>query len=173
MKIDVTQEQYEFLKELQHELLTQPTEGNANPVFWGIMEEKEIEVPEECGEPRIYMGDGVVATLKEAVAYVDEWIEDGDNITKEIWDEVDKECPFDTADFIKTYIYMQCRVVWVDKRSELSTYTGAFITKRACKEYIEKYGYNHPNPHTYAMTAIRNPEYETLINILKTIKFDD
>lgn len=34
-------------------------------------------------------------------------------------------------------------------------------------------GYNHSNPHTYAMTAIRNPEYETLINILKTINFDD
>jgi len=37
MKIEVTQEQYEFLKNLQHELLTQPTDGNANPVFWGVI----------------------------------------------------------------------------------------------------------------------------------------
>ena len=123
MKIEVTQEQYEFLKELQHELLTQPTDGQASPKFWGIMEEREVGVPDGCGDGRIYMGDGVVIT--------------------------------------------------VDKKSELSTYTGAFLTKRACKEYIDKYGYNHANPHTFAMTAIRNPEYETLINILETMKFDD
>ena len=173
MKIEVTQEQYNFLHELQHELLTQPTDGNADPVFWGVMEEKEIGVPDGCGEPRIYLGDGVVNTLEEAVAYVNEWIEDGDNVIKYVWDDVDKEWPEDVVDFIKTYIDMQCRLVSVDKKWELSDETGAFITKRACQEYIDKYGYNHSNPHTYAMTAFRNPEYETLINILKTIKFDD
>lgn len=173
MKIEVTQEQYNFLHELQHELLTQPTDGNADPVFWGVMEEKEIGVPDGCGEPRIYLGDGVVNTLEEAVAYVNEWIEDGDNVIKYVWDDVDKEWPEDVADFIKTYIDMQCRVVWVDKKWELSDETGAFITKRACQEYIDKYGYNHSNPHTYAMTAFRNPEYEKLLNLLKTIKFDN
>lgn len=173
MKIEVTQEQYEFLKNLQHELLTQPTDGNANPVFWGVIEEKEIGVPDGCGEPRIYLGDGVVNTLEEAVAYVNEWIEDCDDEIKYDWNEVDKEWPKDVADFIKTYIDMQCRVVWLDKKWELSDKTGAFLTKRACQEYIDKYGYNHANPHTYAMTAFRNYEYEKLINILKTIKFDN
>ena len=174
MKSEVTQEQYDFLHELQHELLTQPTDGNADPVFWGVMVEKEICAPNECGEPRIYMGGSAeTKTLEEAVAYVNEWIEDGDNITKEIWDEVDKEWPEDVVDFIKTYIDMQCRLVSVDKKQELSDETGAFITKRACQEYIDRYGYNHSNPHTYAMTAFRNPEYEKLIDILKTIKFDN
>jgi hypothetical protein len=173
MKIEVTQEQYNFLHELQHELLTQPTDGNADPVFWGVMEEKEIGVPDGCGEPRIYLGDGVVNTLEEAVAYVNEWIEDGDDEIKYVWSEVDKEWPEDVADFIKTYIYMQCRVVWLGKKWELSDKTSAFITKRSCQEYIDRYGYNHSNPHTYAMTAFRNPEYEKLINILKTIKFDN
>ncbi len=173
MKIEVTQGQYEFLKNLQHELLTQPTDGNANPVFWGVIEEKEIGVPDGCGEPRIYLGDGVVNTLEETVAYVDEWIEDCDDETKNVWDEVDKEWPEDVVDFIKTYIDMQCRLISVDKKCELSDETGAFLTKRACQEYIDKYGYNHTNPHTYAMTAFRNYEYEELINILKTIKFDN
>lgn len=172
MKIEVTQEQYEFLKNLQHELLTQPTDGNANPVFWGVIEEKEIGVPDGCGEPRIYLGDGVVNTLEEAVAYVNEWIEDCDDEIKYDWNEVDKEWSEDVADFIKTYIDMQCRVVWLDKKWELSDKTGAFLTKRACQEYIDKYGYNHTNPHTYAMTAFRNHEYEKLINLLKTVKFD-
>lgn len=173
MKIEVTHEQYDFLHELQHELLTQPTEGNANPVFWGVIEEKEIGVPDGCGEPRIYLGDGVVSTLEEAVAYVNEWIEDGDDEIKYVWNEVDNEWPENVADFIKTYIDRQCRVVWLDKKWELSDKTGAFITKHACQEYIDRYGYNHSNPHTYAMTAFRNHEYEKLINILKTIKFDN
>lgn len=176
MKIEITQEQYEFLKELQHELLTQPTDGQADPKFWGIMEEREIGVPDGCGDARIYMGDGVVATLKEAVAYVDEWLEgcyDPEGDVKNDWEEIDKGCADDVVEFLKTYIDTQCRIVWVDNRSELSTYTGAFLTKRACKEYIEKYGYNHSKPHTFGMTAIRNPEYETLVNILKTMKFDN
>ncbi len=174
MKLEVTQEQYSFLQELQHELLTQPTDGNADPVFWGITEEKKICAPNECGEPCIYMGGSVeTKTLEEAVAYVNEWIEDGDDEIKYDWNEVDKEWPEDVADFIKTYIDMQCRVVWLDKKWELSDKTGAFITKRACQEYIDRYGYNHSNPHTYAMTAFRNREYEKLINILKTIKFDN
>jgi hypothetical protein len=76
-------------------------------------------------------------------------------------------------DFMTAYNDSQCRLVWVDKKWELSDDTGAFITKRACQEYIDKYGYNHSNPHTYAMTAFRNHEYEKLINTLKTIKFDN
>jgi hypothetical protein len=118
----------------------------------------------------------VVNTLEEAIEYVNEWIEscyDPDGFIKQEWDGVNKEWMKDVVDFIKDYVEPQCRIVWVDNKYELSTYTGAFLTKRACKEYIDKYGYNHSNPHTYAMTAIRNPEYETLINILETMKFDD
>lgn len=173
MKIEVTQEQYDFLQELQHELLTQPTDGNADPVFWGVIEEKEISVPDGCGELRIYLGDGVVSTLEEAVAYVNEWIENCGDETKNAWNETDHECLEEVMDFMTAYNDSQCRLVWVDKKWELSDDTGAFITKRACQEYIDKYGYNHSNPHTYAMTAFRNPEYEKLLNLLKTIKFDN
>lgn len=177
MKIEVTQEQYDFLQELQHELLTQPNDGNADPVFWGVIEEKEISVPDGCGELRIYIGDSAEAkTLEEAVAYVDEWVkyrDDSDGSIEQDWDEVDKECLEEVMDFMTAYNDSQCRLVWVDKKWELSDDTGAFITKRACQEYIDRYGYNHSNPHTYAMTAFRNHEYEKLINTLKTIKFDN
>ena len=48
--------------------------------------------------------------------------------------------------------------------------TGAFLTKRACQEYISCYGYNHSRPHTYAMTAYRNYELARLLKILKTME---
>ena len=42
-----------------------------------------------------------------------------------------------------------------------------FITKKSCQEHIEKNGYHYKQPHTYAMTAWRNPEVERLYKILK------
>ena len=37
-KIEISKEDYEFLKELQHELNTQPNDGSADPVYWGVMD---------------------------------------------------------------------------------------------------------------------------------------
>ena len=34
MKINISQEDYEFLKHLQHELNVQENDGNAEPVYW-------------------------------------------------------------------------------------------------------------------------------------------
>lgn len=42
-----------------------------------------------------------------------------------------------------------------------------FLTKRACKKHIEQNDYHYDNPHTYALTAWRNPEVEHLLKILK------
>lgn len=44
-------EDIEFLRELQHELNTQETDGQASPRYWGIVEKREFA----CAE-----GDGVV-----------------------------------------------------------------------------------------------------------------
>ena len=73
MKIEISQEDYEFLKELQHELNTQENDGNADPLFWGVE-----ETCEECrgadgdfgGDPYIRYDDGKW-TLEEAVAEVE------------------------------------------------------------------------------------------------------
>jgi len=33
-----------------------------------------------------------------------------------------------------------------EEHSRVSEVTGAFLTKRACQEYISSYGYNHSRP---------------------------
>jgi hypothetical protein len=165
-----TDEDYKFLKDLQHELNTQENDGNADPVYWGVMETRLEPSPDGCGEPFIYMGDGVVMTVEEAVQYINENIEDDKDLQEE-WKGVDKDWMEDIADFIRDEMGIQeCRVVWQEERSSISKNTGAFITKRACKEYIEKYRYNHSNPQTYALTAYRNHELERLLNILKNLE---
>ena len=74
MNIEISQEDYEFLKDLQNELNTQENDCNADPVFWGVE-----ETVEECrggdgeygGDPYITFDDGKWS-LEEAVEEVEE-----------------------------------------------------------------------------------------------------
>lgn len=166
--IQISDEDYEFLKDLQHELNTQENDGNADPVYWGVMEHRMEPAPEGCGDPVVYMGDGTVMTTEEAVQYVEENISDYSEETQEAWKDVDKNWMDDVVTFIHDEMDIrECRVEWQEEKAFISQETGAFITKRACKEYIKKCHYNHSKPHTYAMTAYRNFELERLLKILR------
>lgn len=175
MKIEINKEDYEFLKDLQHELLTQENDGNADPVFWGVMEKKEVSVPDGCGDCSKIVYDDGAWDLKEAVEEVNGCISEYSQDVQEAWGNVDK------SDISDIYYFMTETLKWNNvtglfdfkEIDELCRFTGAFITKRACKEYVEKYSYNHSQPRTYAMTAYRNFELERLLNILKTIDLKD
>lgn len=172
--IRLSWEDYSFLKELQHELNTQTNDGNADPVYWGVMETREEGVPDGCGDPVLYMGDGATMELNEAVEYAQQYVHYDIETEKydERWEELDKS---NMSDFVKychdVFGWGDVRIVYVDKKQKLSEMTGAFLTKRACQEYISKFGYNHSRPHTYAMTAFRNFELERLLKILRNIEF--
>lgn len=170
-KIILSQDDYDFLKDLQHELNTQTNDGNADPVYWGVKESEMKGVPEGCGDPIIYMGDGVAMTTKEAVEYIEN---DVDDAYKEQWADVDKTDMDDVVRFMNENLeWDDVRVVYQRLEEHISRNTGAFLTKRACKTYIERYGYNHCQPRTYAMTAYRNDELERLLNILKTMNLKE
>ena len=170
--IQISDEDFKFLEDLQHELNTQTNDGNADPVYWGVMETREVGVPEGCGDERVYLGDGGMETLNGAVAYIGEYLVEDEDI--EAWNEVNKTDIDEVITFCREKLGMpEVRIVDVEKKSEISRQTGAFLTKRACQQYIDCYGYNHSNPHTYAMTAYRNFELEHLLKILKTIKLQD
>lgn len=178
MNIEISQEDYEFLKDLQNELNTQENDGNADPVFWGVE-----ETVEECrggdgeygGDPYITYDDGKWS-LEEAVEEVEEELKNNpeysDGWLHKEWEEVDKSCAEDVYEFMTDMLHWEgiYGVAYVENVKRVTPFTGAFITKRACKEYIKKYGYNHNDPHTYAMTAYRNFELGRLLKILKTIK---
>ena len=175
MKIEISKEDFEFLKDLQHELNTQPNDGNADPVFWGVLESEEVGVPDGCGDPYITYDDGKWS-LEEAVQAVEEYLaEENNEDFDDEWAEVDKR------DIQSVFDFMQETLKWknvydvVEFRTvdKLCENTGAFLTKRACKQYIEKYKYNHCNPRTYAMTAFRNFELERLLKILKTMELKE
>ena len=189
MNIEISKEDYEFLKELQNELNTQTNDGNANPVFWGVMEKVERAVPDGCGTTYIQCDDTTL-TLEDAIEKVEDHLAsmpedekiffvgtfDGFGYTKtqrnldEEWEAVDKESITEVFDFMELELkWNDIHLVDISEFDELSRYTGAFLTKRACQEYIDKFGYNHRKPRTYAMTAYRNFELERLLKILKNI----
>lgn len=172
--IKVSEEAYDFLKELQHELRIQENDGTADPLYWMVEEEETVGVPDGCGDPIIYMGDGGTMTTEEAVEYIEEeYLKDLDKDSKEEWAEVNKDYMEDVVRFMNDVLgWHEVRIVWERKQNVISRETGAFITKRACKEYIQKFGYNHTNPHTYAMCAYRNFELECLLKILKNMVMD-
>ncbi len=171
-QIKLSQDDAQFLRDLQHELLTQPNDGNADPVYWGVIETREEPAPEDCGDAIIYMGDGATMTTEEAVKWVNENIEDEDLIF--LWDTLNHDDLDTVFEFIHEKMGIEeASVVWVEEHSRVSEETGAFLTKRACQEYIRRYGYNHSRPHTYAMTAYRNYELARLLKILKTMEIKE
>lgn len=175
--IELSDQDYEFLKELQHELNTQENDGNADPVFWGVE-----ETVEECrggdgeygGDPYITYDDGKLS-LEEAIEEVEDELKNNPEYSDEWlhkeWEEVDKSCAEDVCEFMTGMLRLEgiYGVVYVEDVKRVIPFTGAFLTKRACKEYIKKYGYNHNDPHTYAMTAYRNFELERLLTILRNL----
>lgn len=76
MQIEISKEDYEFLKDLQHELNTQETDGQAEPKYWGIQDTRIIAVPKGCGDEMIYFGDGDVLSYEDTIKYIDETIKE-------------------------------------------------------------------------------------------------
>lgn len=176
MKIGLPKEDYEFLKELQHELNTQETDGQADPVYWSVMEKREVLTRNYNGEPRVQYDDGAYS-LEELLDLVKENIDDYDQEIKDEWKEVDKEEISDVAHFVcerMGYDNIYCDdIYYVTEEDHISQFSGAFLTKRACKQHIETNKYHYDQPRTYANTAYRNYELERLLKILKTMEFDD
>lgn len=173
-------EDIEFLRELQHELNTQETDGQASPRYWGIEETREYVCEEGIGTPYVYsyVGEGKYC-LKDYVEKINEEVKElskEHHIFEEAWDSIDKDDVNEVVDFANDYLrkpYKYDYIVWIDTWLEVSEQTGCFLTKRAAKQYLENNYYHHNNGHTYAMTAWRNPEFERLLNILQTMNIND
>lgn len=70
--IQISEEDYEFLKDLQHELNTQENDGQADPIYWSVMDYITEGVPDGCGDAYVYMGDGCTMSLEEAVKNIND-----------------------------------------------------------------------------------------------------
>lgn len=146
MKINISQEDYEFLKNLQHELNIQENDGNAEPVYWGvseIYEEFRGESGDYGGEPYITYDDGKYS-LKEAIEEVEDALNTDDDCddVKEKWKEVDKSNPDEVRDFMTEQMGWDniYDVIYVEKVRRVNEDTGAFLTKKHVRSILKSMG---------------------------------
>ncbi|MFJ1120888.1 MULTISPECIES: hypothetical protein [Bacillus cereus group] len=171
----------QFLKDLQQELKTQETDGNASPRFWVIKDYRFVPGNEnyDSGNEERFFNDGdhvkfsKFSDLKEFLEeYFEDEIEEDEELQKlindgnenfdELWEYVESnmnECGYYGTVFVKEEDFIVPDTM--------------FLTKEEAKRHLELNNYHYTSKaHTYAMTAWRAPKVERLLNILETFDWE-
>lgn len=171
-------EDKKFLNQLQHEMLTQDTVGQANPRFWVVMQDVKIYGIDFnygiTGKTIIYDGKEVGDTLEEIYDFLVDYINDesleyelsyfNNSISTDGWNEL--YTMEDTFKFMNEELHLK-NIELVNYKIEQQIVPDTmFLTLRECQEHIKSNSYHYKNPHPYAMTAWRSPQVARLYEIL-------
>lgn len=193
VKRSLTQDDLVFLKELQHELNSQPTLATADPRFWVIRDYAYHEATDGDDIEAVELfedGEGEIISLGEAVsrAYKDELDFGGEEHAKE-WLE-DNWLNLDENGCIQArYTNMGISIAkGVVKNYAKNNALGCvfltklwaivpdtmFLTLREAEEHLKANHHHYTTEaHTYGMHAWRSPEVAQLIKLLHTVDFDE
>ena len=166
----------EFLIDLQERMNKQDETSascdfQASPYFWSVAENK-IEWgidPDYCTDEVCFYYDGEsYYSVEECKELFKDLLEEDCCIYQTLLDRVESICDWNDVESYVDENEIEGSMVYGRKIEDIiSKHTGCFLTKQSCKEHIEKNSYNYSEPHTFAMTADRNPEFERVWNILK------
>jgi hypothetical protein len=176
----------EFLKELQHEMLTQDTVCQADPRFWVVMQTvKDYWVDDDVDGICIFDTDACENVFEGGIEDLGNWIKNEfDVVTKcecdngflEIVCEDENEYYINDVseirDFLEGYSSGRYSICNYRNREEIVPDT-MFLTNRECKEHIKSNDYHYNKPHSYAMTAWRSPQVARLYKILQNTNWDE
>lgn len=180
-------EDIDFLKELQHKLLTQDTMGQANPRFWAIKQPLRvygINNRDECDGTEVVNNCELIANnLKELVEYLNEYEEDlnikydDTGIAEQavILDSENKEIieEFFTVYQLVDYMYEELGYSSHElyainyKEIDVIVENTMFLTLEECEKHLKNNAHHYKNAYPYAMTAWRSPQVEKLYEILE------
>lgn len=179
----------EFLKELQHQMLTQDTVSQASPRFWVVRHKVRQYGIEDGygvdGEEVIYNCETIAGNLKELCEYLrdnedDLEIEYHEDIIEEyvtIVKDDEEQCFYDTKELVEYMIegldYDNSLYLVNYKDEYVIAENTMFLTIEECKRHIECNGYHYNEPHTYVMTAWRSPQVQRLYEILENTNWDE
>jgi len=197
--IEVTEKQYEFLKNLQNEINTQDNRTTAKPYFFQVKRTDRVYGKD------LQQGDGI--------AYIDP---NSDEIYDEKPEEPEKETEKEKSD--KNQLSLQLNAeeeelkyrdggpVWKEKfeeedqdfedqdqdqdeeeedkieyeeieYQEIVSYDNCFFTEKACLRHIKEnkhhYADEEPMQLTYLNAAWRNPEMEMMFEFISSLKFKE
>lgn len=184
----------EFLKQLQKELLTQDTLGQANPRFWAIKQPKRIYGTDldYDGREIIYDGESIGDSLEDLyevlldnhedlnISYSNKGLVETVTIIDEDneWGD-DKIIIYDIEELIEymiddlDYNHDQIRLIEY-KEEHVIVEDTMFLTLRECQNHLKVNSHHyHKDAYPYAMTAWRSPQVERLISILEKTNWDN
>ncbi|EQC1535593.1 hypothetical protein [Clostridium botulinum] len=178
-------EDKDFLKQLQHEMLTQDTVGQANPRFWVVIQDVKIYGIEDSfditGQTIIYDNEEIGDTLEAACDFLLDYIYDNclEYTIKFLNGSIliDGFEPMNTIgdafDFMNDELHLE-NISLVNYRIERQVVPNTmFLTLKECKEHIKSNNYHYKNPRPYAMTAWRSPQVARLYEILMYIDWEN
>lgn len=189
VKRSLTQDDLVFLKELQHELNSQPTLATNDPRYWVIRDYEYREATRDDDIDAVELfedGSGEIICLNEAVerAYMDklllggvghaeDWLKDNSIQFNEhgyMW--LGSQSAFEDA--IKEYAENNALgCVFLTKLWAIVPDT-MFLTLREAEEHLKANYYHYTTEaHTYCMHAWRSPDVAQLIKLLHTVDFDE
>jgi hypothetical protein len=149
--IEVTDEMYGFLMDLSKELNTQDHRGTAMPYIFQVQETNKVPAHEGCGDVVWYSSEHETAlrTNEEKV----EWLHEYANI------KIDEN-----AIELNNILYENGFERFYEQDSH--EYSNAFLTSKACDEYIRTNRHKLKEPVNFLNDAHRNPELEKLFEFL-------
>lgn len=153
MKIEISDESYEFLKNLISEIDTQDNRATASPYYYVVQERKERVIPfasPGSGDATLYFTeDGLVRSHELMDIYETKTEEEA--IQK--WGKN----------------YPEEEPVVLDYYHDDAELSNVFFTEKAIKKHIEANHYHWREPRDYVKHAWRNPEMESLFKAVREI----
>lgn len=174
---DITQKDIEFLAKLQEEMNTQSHDCQAAPRFWVVaQEEKMVASIDNCDGGILINNEGteIGETLEQVKKYFKDNLEQDEYESLNLsYFDSDEYIDFEDISSFLNNVYPNAGYqVWYYKNVHVIKDSTFFLTKRECKEHIEANHYHYNKTvHSYAMTAWRSPQVETLYEILENVDF--
>ena len=151
MKIEISEESYQFLKDLIHEIDTQDNRATANPILYTIHEKVERDRATGRGTVKYYDGEESI---------IDE---------DEVW-ELAKDHGLEDEPFEDILEQLKLEPLDIETTWEVSSFnTNVFLTEKACRQHIRINGHNLNEPKIHVSHAFRNPEMEDLFKAIREI----
>lgn len=144
----------EFIKNLQHEMLTQSNRSTSYPIFI-VVEEKKIYGVDEN------FSDGRDRKDSDAIDYKNELCDECKKASE------DGELPDDCDNWRCSDSFMNYKI----EEDVPNIRAGFFFSAKACDQHIEnnRHHYNH-TAHSYAISACYNHELQGVMEFIKNIE---
>lgn len=169
----IDKEDLSFLKILQAEMINQETDGQAAPRFWVLRQIEHEPTSEEYANDYVYVETDEY-TRFEFIDELTEYLRDYELASREQIEELEGYNIHNAFEYVLENLNEDKHFGKIPvKRIAKIIPNTLFLTKKAAIKHMEANHYHYNDTvHTYAMTAWRSPEVESLFKIIENIDLD-